>query len=521
MIFIIDFILNFFTTYLDSDENKVTKLKLIVENYVFSWFLLDLFILCPFDTISSFFPDNYIIFIVEIYYIIKFTLFKWIKMFRLIKLFKIQTTGKFISKIVLNDNNTLNRVFKFVFLFLILSHIASCFFIFIGFTTLNDLNWINYANLSECSNFDLYIASLYYILVTIFTVGYGDILPINTWEKLTMIVFMFVGSLLYSYAISSLSTIFSEKNTKYIEYKRKVLVLNSINEENQLPFTLYNNLKQNIKIEFEKNEIEKFEFLDSLPFNIRNDLTMVMYESTIKNHNFFFNQPNNFILFVLPLLKFHKVGKNDILISVGEIIDEMYFILNGYLSLNLESKYDNYEISLIKEGNHFGDLLIQTNESCPYELKCKSDFSDLLVLKKSDFLKIKLLFIDNIHEIFEESLIDLEIFNRKRQLIIEMFKNGESSKDVKKKMIQLNIYLMYRGFEEYFENDTEFEDINDFFFNYDLKSLKFLFDSLNDLKFIMKGNETSSDIFNDSLDYNTKDGSKKTIKQKTTMPNNY
>ena len=114
------------------------------------------------------------------------------------------------------------------------------------------------------------------MIVTIFTVGYGDILPINIWEKLAIIVFMFIGSMLYSYAVSSLSTIFSEKNKKYFEYKRKVSVLKSIDEENQLPSALYNKIKQNIKNDFKNNQNEKFEFIESLPSNIRNDLILLI-----------------------------------------------------------------------------------------------------------------------------------------------------------------------------------------------------------------------------------------------------
>ena len=295
----------------------------------------------------------------------------------------------------------------------------------------------------------MYITSLYFILVTIFTVGYGDILPINTWEKLTIIIFMFIGNILYSYAISSLSTIFSERNTKYIEYSKKKSVLNVIDQDYQLPYDLFNKLKQTIKIQIKKNENEKFEFLESLPSNIRNEFIMLMFNSNINQQKFFNNQPNDFLLYVMPLLKFHKVYKREVVISIGEIIDEMYFVIKGYLSLNLGPQYDSFEVSLIEQGNHFGDLLLQSNDICTYELKCKSDFSDLLVLNKSDFLKIKVSFIQNFLKIFEISLNEMEIVNKKKQIIIELFKKYESNK-IKKKLKQLNIFLFKKGFQEYF-----------------------------------------------------------------------
>ena len=77
--------------------------------------------------------------------------------------------------------------------------------------------------------------------------------------------------------------------------------------------------------------------------------------------------------------------------------------------------------------------------------------------------------------------------------------------------MQLNIFLLYRGFEESFKNERDFEDINDFILKYDLKSIKILLDHLYDLKFIMKGKKNSSDIWNDSINNNTKNESKRMI----------
>ena len=83
---------------------------------------------------------------------------------------------------------------------------------------------------------------------------------------------------------------------------------------------------------------------------------------------------------MLPQLKFYKINKREVVISPGEIIDEMYFVLKGFLSLNLGPEYDSLEVSLIEQGNYFGDLLLLLNEICTYELKYKSDFSEILVL---------------------------------------------------------------------------------------------------------------------------------------------
>ena len=381
-------------------------------------------------------------------------------MFRLAKIFNSETSWNFIHQVIPQHNFKLNRVFKLVFFFLLLTHISACFLVFLGYTSLNTSNWISQAGLLEKDYIEVYIASLYFMLVTILTIGYGDITPVNIFEKLCMIIFMLIGSMMYSYAISSLSNLFSERNTNYIAFKRKLSILDSIEQENGLQIALYNILKTTISIEFKKNQKEKYIFLESLPSKIRNDLTIVMYQSTIKHHKFLKNKPNDFIYFVLPLLKFQRVLKGDVMISVGEIIDEMYIVLNGNLSLNLGSKYDYLEIYLIKKMNYFGDLLIQSNEASPYELKCKSKFSDILFMKKSDFLKVKISFIEKILEIFNESLNEMEIIDRRRKLFIEFYNYFRTSKVVLMKISQLNMFIFRKGFIDYFKNSLELKIVS-------------------------------------------------------------
>ena len=62
----------------------------------------------------------------------------------------------------------------------------------------------------DSSKFDLYIASFYYTLTTLTTVGYGDITPMNTNEVIVSSFFMFIGVLFYSYIIGLITTIMTQ-----------------------------------------------------------------------------------------------------------------------------------------------------------------------------------------------------------------------------------------------------------------------------------------------------------------------
>ena len=62
----------------------------------------------------------------------------------------------------------------------------------------------------DSSKFDLYIASFYYTLTTLTTVGYGDITPIITNEVIVSSFFMFIGVLFYSCIIGLITTIMTQ-----------------------------------------------------------------------------------------------------------------------------------------------------------------------------------------------------------------------------------------------------------------------------------------------------------------------
>jgi len=465
---IIDFVLNFITTYYDEEENLITDFRRIIKNYFFNEFFFDLLACFP----SEFFIflqkyDPFIFFIVE-----------WISMVRISKATKKNLTGRFFWDIVLTKNNSVDRLIKFIVIFLILTHICSCAFIFVGNIDPDLDNWIDMNNLTR--NFDIYITSVYFNIVTIYTIGYGDIVPYTMFERIYVTLFMFVGILLFSYAISSLSNIFSATNTKNVDYKRKQYILNCISTEYHLSSAFYKKIEKVINHEHysDKNEIERYELLESLPNNLRKELIMVIYKKQLKNIKFFKNQTHDFSMFVLPLLKNHIFMKGEQLLNVGDLVTEMYLIEKGNIGFNLGSYYDNLEIGVIRENFHFGELLMQANEQCPYEVICKSKSANVLVLKENDFLKIKSSFFDSIFEILEESFKQLEILDKRRQVVMELFKFYQNMKEVKEKLRYLNIYLMDEGFIDYYLNDLDFEEAYDFLDQHNYSAIKEILDKI-------------------------------------------
>ncbi len=137
ILFILDFILNCFTTYRDDDKNLIHVKKKIFVNYLLNWFFLDLLFIFPIEVM--FYKRGFIkvIRIFKDLFKLEISILKWIKVFTLGKLFKKQTTGRFLKKLKLVKDPALNSLLKLLLFLFLLSHLFSCFFVYLGNKSVN------------------------------------------------------------------------------------------------------------------------------------------------------------------------------------------------------------------------------------------------------------------------------------------------------------------------------------------------------------------------------------------------
>jgi hypothetical protein len=73
-------------------------------------------------------------------------------------------------------------------------------------------SWIRRAVLEDAEASMQYITSVYWAFTTMVTVGYGDITPANTDERIFIMLAMLIASGVFAYSINSIGSIVSRYN---------------------------------------------------------------------------------------------------------------------------------------------------------------------------------------------------------------------------------------------------------------------------------------------------------------------
>lgn len=448
---------NFFMSYDDAKGNEIFVRSKVIKHYFYSWFLFDLVSSFPFSTIQiiGFEGTESIFSISKVFRL--YRIIKWLRVIRILKM--ISTKFSLDSKAMTNFNKVVSML-VLIFIFFVLIHSFSCILIFIGYEE-NVAGWIEINDFSFLPPSELYVVSFYFHIVTMLTVGYGDIKMESITERTYTCFFLCIGIFIYSCTITFSSNYFSRLNLRKQKYSNKMKILNEIDKQYKLNTSLFDKIAENIKQEYKRVILERYMLLETLPTKYRNDLIYKMHSDHIDKLDFLRGQTHDFIIAVLPLMKPLKLVKNDVLFTVGDYVEEMYLVTNGKLSLEVDVTHHRMEVAQIRKNYHFGEYQMYENMQSNYMLRNKILKTELLVLKRKDFNEIRIDFSENFHLIIEKSLKLLEIIEKRTKLIESLFNYAIEPKEIKVFLKEIDDFILRKGFETLFYDDVNFETLKD------------------------------------------------------------
>ena len=176
-------------------------------------------------------------------------------------------------------NDNFGKLVIFFVELVIVIHCLSC--IFINFSNDSINNWILKASLIDKSPIEIYVSSTYFMLGTIFTIGYGDIVAANYYERLFIDLLMLFGIFMYTLAISSISN--------YVYQSGEGDELISKHEKTLSDLKIFHGLRENfinkvltyLKSSLSGDRLNKNVLFYDMPLSIKRELLFNIYQKEI------------------------------------------------------------------------------------------------------------------------------------------------------------------------------------------------------------------------------------------------
>ena len=382
ILYIVDLIISFFRSY-NYEYKKVTITNQIVKHYLKKGFFLDFISAFPSFSINSILCKNRYDYAVKYNLTLKEIIITGILIFKIFKILKVlnHQRNKFIELLYekIDDNVILEQIINIliyyikIFSFL---HALICVHIFIGEQSFP--NWMVHINIQNENMGTKYLSSFYFLIETMTTVGYGDIICISFMEIYFQIILLSIGIVSYSFIITKFGNYIRKKNKDEIELDEKKIQLEQIRIQYPLmKFNLYIKIQEFLvtkayKRTNKKNEMQTL--INNLPDQLRNELLLIINKDIINNFIIFKGCKNtDFIIKIISCFKPTICKKETILIKEGQQVDKIIFVKDGRLILEatidllnpIESyqKYFKENFQFLKDNSNKKESTISKNSS--------------------------------------------------------------------------------------------------------------------------------------------------------------
>uniref|UniRef100_A0A6Q2X558 Voltage-gated delayed rectifier potassium channel KCNH4 n=1 Tax=Esox lucius TaxID=8010 RepID=A0A6Q2X558_ESOLU len=362
MLFLLDIILNFRTTYVSLSGQVVYDARSIYLHYCGTWFFVDLIAALPFDLLYAF----------NITVTSLVHLLKTVRLLRLLRLLQKLDRYSQYSAVVLT---------LLMSVFALLAHWMACVWYVIGRREIEssdpvtwDIGWLQelgkrletpYINstIGGPSMPSAYIASLYFTLSSLTSVGFGNVCANTDAEKIFSICIMLMGALMHAVVFGNVTAIIQRMYSRRSLYHTRMKDLKDFIRVHRLPQLLKQRMLEYFQTTWSVNNgINANELLHDFPDELRADIAMHLNKDILQLP--VFERASRGCLRSLSLhIKTSFCAPGEYLIRHGDALQANYFVCSG----SLEVLKDDLVLAILGKGDLIGadlpgqDQVIKTN----------------------------------------------------------------------------------------------------------------------------------------------------------------
>ncbi|KAG7245073.1 hypothetical protein INR49_023639 [Caranx melampygus] len=329
-------VFNFRTTYVSKSGQVIFDARQICIHYLTTWFIIDLVAALPFDLLYAF----------KVSVVSVVHLLKTVRLLRLLRLLQKMDRYSQHSTVVLT---------LLMSMFALLAHWMACIWYIIGKREMdaNTYNWdigwlhelgkrlespyytiggVNGTN-SGPSIRSIYIASLYFTLSSLTSVGFGNVSANTDAEKIFSICVMLIGALMHALVFGNVTAIIQRMYSRWSQYHTRTKDLKDFIRVHHLPQSLKQRMLEYFQTTWSVNNgIDCNELLKDFPDELRSDITMHLNKEILELS--LFASASRGCLRSLSLhIKTSFCAPGEYLLRQGDALQAIFFVCSGSMEV--------------------------------------------------------------------------------------------------------------------------------------------------------------------------------------------
>uniref|UniRef100_A0A6J0D5H7 Potassium voltage-gated channel, subfamily H (eag-related), member 6 n=1 Tax=Peromyscus maniculatus bairdii TaxID=230844 RepID=A0A6J0D5H7_PERMB len=298
IMFVVDIVINFRTTYVNSNDEVVSHPRRIAVHYFKGWFLIDMVAAIPFDLLIFRTGSDETT-----------TLIGLLKTARLLRLVRVA------RKLDRYSEYGAAVLFLLMCTFALIAHWLAC-------------------------------------ICSLTSVGFGNVSPNTNSEKVFSICVMLIGSLMYASIFGNVSAIIQRLYSGTARYHTQMLRVKEFIRFHQIP----NPLRQRLEEYFQHawsytNGIDMNAVLKGFPECLQADICLHLHRALLQHCPAFHGASKGCLRALAVKFKTTHAPPGDTLVHLGDVLSTLYFISRG----SIEILRDDVVVAILGKNDIFGE----------------------------------------------------------------------------------------------------------------------------------------------------------------------
>ena len=295
-----------------------------------------------------------------------------------------------------------SQALKVTFSYLLLIHVLACVWFYSALVADSwEETWLVRSHLEDADVLEKYVASAYFVITTLATVGTGDITAFTVPERICALGLMAFGVAFYSSILSVVSLYLADSPKDKLSTQQTLV--DHFAEAVNLPSSLRSKVTQHLTLAYAHSQVNwpnYSQLLSDLPLFLSSELSLYIYHTLVSQIHFLQDKSPALVADLAARLKSLHMNEQQEIYEEGILAEEVFFLMSG----RVELKRQEVQFLTYVKGSIFGEIEVLWGWTRRDSAWTKEK-AELMVLDKSDFLLILSRYAEFRTEIVEIALM--------------------------------------------------------------------------------------------------------------------